>query len=162
MQEITRPLEQIESEIDFYKGQFASNTIEIGKRLIEAKALVKHGEWGKWLEEKVNFSHTSAKRFMQVSTEFKDYATLRTLGTGKIFALLSIPQEDREDFITSSHEVNGETKTVDEMTTRQLQQAIKDKKTLEESNKILEQSFNDLSKKYSEELSKAPVTVEVF
>ena len=161
MNEVTRPLEQIENEIDFYKGQFASNTIEIGKRLIEAKGQVKHGEWGKWLEEKVNFSHTSAKRFMQVAKEFSNSPALGVLNQTKIFALLEVPQEERESFMSDPHQVNGETKTVDEMTTRQLQQAIKDKKALEESNKVLEQSFNDLSKKYSDEVSKPPATVEV-
>ena len=33
--------------------------IEIGRRLKEAKTLVKHGEWGKWLKEQVNFSQNN-------------------------------------------------------------------------------------------------------
>ena len=133
MDEITRPLEQIESEIDFYKGQFANNTIEIGKRLIEAKSQLAHGEWENWLKEKVEFKKTTASKFMKVANDFSNVQALEHLSQTKIFALLDVPSEERETFISEPHEVNGETKTVEEMTTRQLQQAIKDKKTLEES-----------------------------
>ncbi|KUO78350.1 MAG: hypothetical protein APF81_02885 [Desulfosporosinus sp. BRH_c37] len=31
-----------------------TNAIEIGRRLKEAKGLLPHGEWGKWLKESVS------------------------------------------------------------------------------------------------------------
>ncbi|MFZ3129542.1 MAG: DUF3102 domain-containing protein [Desulfosporosinus sp.] len=33
-------------------------TVEIGKRLTEAKALLKYGEWGKWLEGRIIITKT--------------------------------------------------------------------------------------------------------
>lgn len=60
--------------------------------------------------------------FMRVAKEFSNTSALKDLGSSKIFALLDIPSEEREEFVSTPHEVNGETKTVDEMTTRQLQQ----------------------------------------
>ncbi|WP_238916010.1 hypothetical protein [Clostridium sp. YIM B02555] len=39
------------------------------------------------------------------------------MGQFKIFALLDLPIESREDFISQSHKIIGQTKTVDEMTT---------------------------------------------
>ena len=39
---------------------------EIGKRLCEAKKLVKHGEWGAWLEANVSYSQDTARNFMNV------------------------------------------------------------------------------------------------
>ena len=116
-------INRIETEINMLKHQTAQNIIEIGKRLIEAKAMLPHGEWGKWLEEKAQFSHRTANNFMKVSLEFEDSQALANLGQSKVFALLDLPQDQRDDFIQEN--------PIDEMTTRELQQAIKDKKDLE-------------------------------
>jgi hypothetical protein len=123
MGNITRPLEVIESEINFYKSQTASGIIEIGKRLIEAKEQLQHGEWGRWLEEKVEFGERTAQRFMQVANEIQNTSALTDLPKSKVFALLDMPSDQREDFIKSN--------PVDDMTTRQLQEAIQEKKRLE-------------------------------
>lgn len=69
---------------------------------------------------------------MKVGSEFSNYQTLGNLTQSKIFALLDVSTEEREDFISQPHEVNGQTKTVDEMTSRELQKVIKEKKQLEE------------------------------
>lgn len=120
MNEIQRPLEVIETEINFYKNQTATGIIEIGKRLIEAKSQLPHGEWGTWLEERVEFSNASANRFMQVAREFPNSSALGNLPKTKVFALLDLPPEQRAEFIEAT--------PIDEMTTRQLQEAIKAKK----------------------------------
>lgn len=116
-------IQQIEIEIILLKNQTAQNIIEIGKRLNEAKELLPHGEWGKWLEEKVEFSQRNANNFMRVAKEFSNSQTYSNLTQSKIFALLDVPQEEREEFI--------ETNSVEDMTTRELQQVIKEKKELE-------------------------------
>ena len=38
-------LPQLETEIKHYINQISQNVIEIGKRLIQAKSLVQHGQW---------------------------------------------------------------------------------------------------------------------
>lgn len=116
-------IQQIEIEIILLKNQTAQNIIEIGKRLNEAKELLPHGEWGKWLEEKVEFSQRNANNFMRVAKEFSNSQTYSNLTQSKIFALLDVPQEEREEFI--------ETNSVEDMTTRELRQVIKEKKELE-------------------------------
>lgn len=116
-------IQQIETEIILLKNQTAQNIIEIGKRLNQAKELVPHGEWGKWLEEKVDFSQEQARRFMKVALEFSNSTSLWNLPVTKIYALLDIPKDEREEFIQDNN--------VDEMTTRKLQQVIKEKKELE-------------------------------
>lgn len=102
MNELQRPLEVIETEINFYKNQTATGIIEIGKRLIEAKSQLPHGEWGKWLEEKVEFKERTAQRFMQAANEYSNPSTLTHLSQSKIFALLGLPQDQRQDFINSN------------------------------------------------------------
>lgn len=125
-------LTQITSEIVLLKQQTAQNIIEIGKRLIQAKEMVPHGEWENWLKNEVDFSYRHAVRLMQTAREFANMPTLAGMSVSKVYALLDVPAEEREEFIHSTHEVHGEMKTVEEMTSRELQQAIKEKKEAEE------------------------------
>lgn len=136
MNELQRPIEVIETEINFYKNQTATGIIEIGKRLIEAKAQLPHGEWGKWLEEKVEFTDRTAQRFMKVADEFP--TSMSYLGTSKLFKLLDVPPDQRTDFINSN--------PIDEMTTRQLQEAIKAKKQADLKIEDLEQKLQSKPK----------------
>ena len=117
---IIRPLEVIEAEIQFYKQQTAIGIIEIGKRLIEAKEQLQHGQWGKWLEDKVDFSQNTAGQFMRVAKEFSNSESVKNLGTRKLFLLLDLPAEKREEFIDNNN--------LEEMTTRQLKENISDLK----------------------------------
>lgn len=105
-----------------------NNSIEIGKRLCEAKEMVPAGQWGKWLEENVRFKQSTAQNLMKV---YKTYGsaqgelwgasaksqTFGNLTYSKAVALLAVPDEEREQFIKDNN--------VDEMSTRQLQEAIK-------------------------------------
>ena len=112
-------------EILILKQQTARNIIEIGKRLIVVKESLQHGEWGNWLEEKVDFSYRSAARFMQVAKELSNVPALATFQQSKVFALLDLPQEEREEFVREND--------VETMSTRELQKAIKERdKAVEE------------------------------
>ena len=120
-------IDTLTTEILILKQQTAQSMIEIGKRLIIVKESLPHGEWGKWLEEKVDFKQTTASKFMRVAKEFSNFHTYENLTQSKIFALLDLPQEDRETFVKEN--------PVDEMTTRELQKTIKEKQDLEEKLK---------------------------
>lgn len=132
-------IEKTTAEILMLKDQTAQNFIEIGKRLIKAKENLQHGEFTEWLKEKVDISHRTANNFMKVATTFSDSQSLANLGSTKLFLLAGLDEEDRQ-------EVMQENK-VDEMTTRELEQAVKEKK---EIKKQLEEE-----KEYSNELQEA-------
>ena len=72
--ESSQRLQQLAVEIIAYDRQAkitaVSCAIEIGKRLLEAKDLVPHGEWGKWLKENVNYSQSTANNFMRLYREY--------------------------------------------------------------------------------------------
>lgn len=106
------------------------SAIEIGKRLREAKALVPHGEWGAWLEANVHYSQSTANNFMRIAEEYKDSQTLGNLSYSQAVALLGVPSDERERFAA---EVGAEN-----LSTRELQQAIKEKKEAEKQAKKLE------------------------
>lgn len=78
-----RSITAITDEIIFYKNVGGQAVIEIGKRLIEAKAQLKHGEWLPWLSEKVEFSETSAQRFMQLAREYGNTSLVGIWGPQK-------------------------------------------------------------------------------
>ncbi|MGF6356142.1 myosin heavy subunit [Paenibacillus sp. 4624] len=99
------------------------SAIEIGQRLTEAKELVAHGEWGTWLKEHVNYSQSSANNFMKISVEYANSQTLSTLSYSQAVALLSVPAEERESFVEENNAA--------EMSARELQAAIKEKKEAE-------------------------------
>lgn len=124
----SRPLSAITEEIQFYKAQAGQCIVEIGKRLLEAKEQLPHGQWEAWLEKSVEFSQGTAKRFMKIASEYgSNRSALIDLPYTKLLALLQLPPEEREEFASAPHTVNGENKTVQDMTTRELQAAIKEK-----------------------------------
>ena len=69
----SRTTELIAAEIVNIKEQTKKmviyNSIEIGRRLVEAKEIVGHGEWGKWIEEPV--SYTQAVVLCQEKVQIK-------------------------------------------------------------------------------------------
>lgn len=168
---VNRTAEVIAAEINSIKEQTRRmvlyNSIEIGRRLTEAKELVEHGEWGKWLESAVDYSKSTANNLMKI---FQDYGAdqitlldnnLKSQAFGNLsysqaVLLLGIPIEERENFV-KEHDV-------EEMSTRELEKVIKELKkaekekdealkdkesaeeeltTLEECNRALEEAFNE-------------------
>lgn len=119
-----RPLDLLTEEILFYKRQAGGAIIEIGKRLLEAKAQLGHGEWLPWLREKVDISERSAQNFMRLAREYSKSADIADLGASKALALLALPETERAEFAAETHTVNGVEKTASEMTARELREAI--------------------------------------
>jgi len=135
---VERTPELIAVEINSIKEQTRKmvlfNSIEIGRRLAEAKLIIKHGEWGDWLSKSVDYSQRTASNLMGI---FEQYGTsqitffcdnaksqaLANLSYTQAVALLGIPMEEREAFIQEND--------IDGMTTRELQQAVKEKQELE-------------------------------
>ena len=116
-EQLTRPIETITAEIQFYKRQAGVSILEIGKRLTEAKEQLNHGEWLKWLEEEVDVSASMAQKMMKVAREYANTESIPYLGVTKALALLSIPAEEREEFAEA---VNAEALSV-----RELKEAIR-------------------------------------
>lgn len=124
----TQTIEQLEQGIWQYKGNMAKSIIEIGARLITAKNKLNHGEWGKWLEEKVEISHRTANNWMKVATEFADSQAISNLEGTKVVMLLDVPVDMRDQFM--------EQNDIKKMTTREMKQAIKDLKKINVSDEI--------------------------
>ena len=127
-----RDIEVITEEINFYKRQAGSAILEIGKRLVEAKEQLSHGEWLPWLEEKVAFSERSAQQYMRLWKEYGKSALSADLSISKALVLLALPDSEREGFAAEKHAVNGEEKTVADMTVKELEKAIAERNAARE------------------------------
>ena len=104
--------------------------IEIGRRLTEAKEIVGHGGWGKYLEESVEYSQQQATNLMnlykeygsQQETMFPSFANSQSFGNidvTKHILLLAVPADERAAF---AEEHDAEHSTV-----KQLQAAIRER-----------------------------------
>ena len=134
-----RTAETIATEINTIKRQtqkiMLTSSIEIGKRLTEAKELVDHGQWSQWLQKNVNYSERTAQNLMRVYDQYgekfgmTEMDSLFASGAPNVFeelsytqalALLSLPtEEEREQFVEENDVAN--------MSTREMQDAIKAK-----------------------------------
>ena len=122
-----RNIEAITSEILRLKQDAGNAILGIGQRLIEAKAMLPHGEWLPWLTEQVEFSERQAQRFMRLAQEWANPTALSDLGATKALALLALPPEERQKFLSENHIVDGEEKSVIDMTSRELEKAVKER-----------------------------------
>lgn len=137
-----RTIETITSEILELKQTAGEAILEIGNRLIEAQSMLSHGEWLTWLTEQVEFSPRTAQRFMRLSREWSNATALSHLGATKALALLALPADEREQFMSETHQVDGQEKNVIDMSARQLEQALKER---DEARKAAEAAKADAS-----------------
>jgi len=125
MQELTEfNIEKTTAEILILKDQTAQNIIEIGKRLIKVKDNLPHGEYLNWLENSVDFTERTAQRFVKVAIAFSNTTPVSHLGSRKLFALAGLDEEERQEVMQENN--------VEDMTTRELEQVIKEKKQIKE------------------------------
>lgn len=130
------------------------NSIEIGRRLAEAKIMIGHGEWGDWLDRSVDYSQRTASNLMKIFDEYgasqislfcdnnaKSQA-LANLSYTQAVALLGIPQDEREAFI--------EEHDLDSLSTRELQQAIKDRDHAQKQAQELQEALKGATNHISE------------
>ena len=128
-----RDIEVITREILDAKRRGGEAILTIGRCLTEAKQTIPHGEWLPWLNERVEFSERTARNFMRLSREWSNRQALADLGAAKALTLLALPAEERESFIAENHVVGGEEKTVIDMTSRELERAIRERKEAQEA-----------------------------
>lgn len=122
-----RDIEVITGEILEAQRTGGEAILTIGKGLIEAKALLSHGEWLDWLENKVEIKIRAAQRLMQLAQTYSNASALTHLGQTKALMLAVLSEDERNAFIAETHMVNGEEKTVIDMTSRELDAAIKER-----------------------------------
>lgn len=171
-----RNLDTIAGEINTIKQQARSyitnSCIEIGARLTEAKRLIGHGNWSKWLEESVDYSERTAQNLMKIYRAFGvegnqgklfgkelDAEQVKELNYTQMNALLKIKDDDeRAEFMEEHRE------ELKDMSTRELEAKIKElneaKEKAEEGRKKAEETADFLRKSASEADRKAKESID--
>lgn len=163
--DIVRTPEIVAAEINSIKLQTRNvllfNSIEIGKRLTEAKEMMEHGQFGKWLAEAVDYSQSTANNLMKIYEQygadqgalFGDNSKSQTFGNlsySQAVALLGIPAEEREQFIEDNNAA--------ELSIRELKTKIKEyeekNKQLDAANKNLNNILQGTQESFNKELVK--------
>lgn len=122
---LTSPLTlaQLENEIKFHLGQASQSIIEVGKRLLQAKSLVKHGEWQTWLENNFKLSYRTAKNFMDCAERFENMQSAANLNQSQMAEMLTLPSaEDTKKFIEQKA---AEGTPVSDMTAKTIREEVK-------------------------------------
>jgi len=129
-----RDLAMVTSDIQYAQRQgarqLASNLIEIGRLLVEAKTMVEPKNWDKYIWDNFGYSTSSADNWMKLYREYGDnqeslfdsFTNSQTFGKlsyTQLLALTALPAEERSEFV--------ENNDVENMSTRQLQQAIRER-----------------------------------
>ena len=139
--------------------------IEIGRRLVEAKELLQHGEWLPWLERETDFSSSSAQRYMQVFREYgaaqqslfgpvANSPTLGNLSISNALRLLALPEEEREGF-AGEHDVEHlSTREVEELV-RARTAEIEAEKDRAERERVEAETAKDAAEKEAQTAQKA-------
>lgn len=150
--EIKRDTNDIAHEINLIKEQankyLLQSSVEIGKRLKEAKEMVGHGNWSKWLEDEVNYSQRTASNLIKIYEEYgnktignSNSQALANLGYTQAVAMLKLDFEERENFVIEND--------IDDMTTRELEEAIKEKSELLKEKDELQKQLEEQTEKES-------------
>ena len=129
----------IAGEINYIKRQaqqtLLAASVEIGRKLNEAKALVPHGMWEEWLSENVDYSQSTANNLMRIATEYGDEQvslfsgksnseTFAALTYSQAVALFALPMDQRQEFV--------EEHDMETLSTRDLKEEIAALKAKEE------------------------------
>ncbi|ARF67622.1 hypothetical protein B7C51_06930 [Paenibacillus larvae subsp. pulvifaciens] len=142
--ELSSDLATLTAEINAYKRVAGEAIFEIGRRLRkvkEEKLAEKQGEgWLKWCES-LEFTRQTADKFIQAFEQFGDVRDVAHIQMGKVFEMIQLPYNiDRQEFIENPHTVpsTGQTKTVEDMTVRELREVKAALKAEEKARKEAE------------------------
>lgn len=139
--ELSADIHVITAEINAYQRVAGEAIFEIGRRLKHVKENdLAHGDFIDWCEHSANIPYRQANRFMRVSAEMGDtkMTTSSHLGLNALYEIATMPESERTQPQTIPS--TGETKTVDEMTVRELREV---KKALKEAQQQAEVARKD-------------------
>ena len=122
---------------------------DAGRRLIEIKSRIPHGQFLDWCEKNLEFSHSKAARIMKLASEIDGenglltkLETYPTIGISTVLALLEAPEEVAAEVI--------EENDIESMTVRELKAEIsrikEEKEAAERKAEMIDRNNDDIRK----------------
>lgn len=110
-------LEGLTNEARLYRATIEMNLFQLARVFLQAKELVAHGEWKRWLDENAGVSERTAQQMMATYRRFGGKAQFQGIGSSKMLKLLALPEGAEEAF--------AEAHDLDSMTVREVEKAVK-------------------------------------
>ncbi|MDM5188592.1 DUF3102 domain-containing protein [Bacillus sp. DX4.1] len=152
--ELSNDINVITAEINTYQQVAGEAIFEIGRRLKHVRETIfteighLSGEWSRWCE-RVNLDVTTAKRFIRIYEELNGKRdTCHGLSMRVLYEISTIKPEQRDKPHTIPS--TGVTKTVDEMTVRELREVKKALRQANEDKQVLGQLLTEERNKQPE------------
>lgn len=109
----------------------AQNLIQYGRVLTEAKPLLKHGQFGKWVQESFGMSERSAQGYMAVWRRFGENEMLSGVQFSNLQKMLALPEGTETEFAKendlsamTAREVEAAVRRVREEQTEEMNRAV--------------------------------------
>lgn len=115
------------------------------------KTELNYSTFEEYIEDRVGFSRATGYRYIEIANKLSENvsALIQNFSIQKLYLIASAVENEQQalDFIQEKHIIQDKEKSIDEMSTRELEQVVKEKK---EIKKQLE-----AEQEYSQELQKA-------
>ena len=143
-------------------GMSAMMLADAGRRLIEIKARIPHGQFETWCADNLEFSKSKAEKMMKLAERvadenslFSKTETFTDIGISRVWALLAAPEEVAAEVI--------ETNDVESMTVRELKAELarvkEEKEAAERKAEIIDHNNDDIRKELASMQRKLSETV---
>lgn len=131
-------IDRLAAEAQMYAMNARLNLFNLARVFSEAKKILPHGEWGKWVEQNAGVEMRTAQQMIQTYERFGGMPEMATLDRTKLYKMTALPEGTEEAFM-GMHDVNA-------MSSREVEKAVKDYKAqLEAEN---EQKLRDMEAKH--------------
>ena len=143
-------------------GMSAMMLADAGRRLIEIKARIPHGQFEAWCADNLEFSKSKAEKMMKLAERvadenslFSKTETFTDIGISRVWALLAAPEEVAAEVI--------ETNDVESMTVRELKAELarvkEEKEAAERKAEMIDHNNDDIRKELASMQRKLSETV---
>ena len=143
-------------------GMSAMMLADAGRRLVEIKARIPHGQFETWCADNLEFSKSKAEKMMKLAERvadenslFSKTETFTDIGISRVWALLAAPEEVAAEVI--------ETNDVESMTVRELKaelaRAKEEKEAAERKAEMIDHNNDDIRKELASMQRKLSETV---
>jgi len=99
----SRTLEQITESAILHVQGAGQNLLQLGQDMLDAKALLGHGQWMPWLKQ-IGQSARTAENLMRLAREIEPGTHMSQLPYTKALAMLALPASERESFAAANED----------------------------------------------------------
>lgn len=144
-------LDGLAMQAQTFAGNVASNLMQLGRVFTEAKPLVKHGDWEKWVSVNSGMSLRWAQNCMAAYERYGNVPMVEGLSKSQIWGLLALPQGKEDEFF-DTHDVKS-------MTSREINDAVKQVRSEMQAQIDKAQAEADEARREADEILNRPVEI---